>query len=127
MKSPARALCATLLLSMLVLPLCGEPSKEIEQADLAFCQATAERGLDGWMSYLAPNATIVQADSPVRGTAALRQHYEPLFARRNLDFRWAREIRGPSLPAGLATLRAGTGCHSSPRIARASPVLAVTS
>ncbi len=64
---------------------------EIKRADLDFCAATAAKGLDGWVSYFAENAYIGQTDPPVRGRQAIRQHYEPLFAHKGLEFKWAPE------------------------------------
>jgi uncharacterized protein (TIGR02246 family) len=79
----------------------------IKQADLAFCEATRTRGLEGWMSFFADDAVLVQHQPPVHGREALRVHYQGLFAQKDLDFRWT--------PQHAELFRAGTLGYTSGR------------
>ena len=82
--------------SMLSLLLAGtaaaaspEAVESLKQADLAFCQATKARGLDGWMSYFAPDATGFPAGKPlIHGKPALREYYSGMFARPGFQIDW---------------------------------------
>ena len=60
----------------------------LKHADLSFCRAVQDHGLEGWMSYFADDAVIGPADPPVRGKDAIRAFYAKMFARQNLDFQW---------------------------------------
>ena len=60
----------------------------VKAADIAFSQATKERGLEGWMSFFADDAYAGTKPS-VQGKEELRKYYQGLFARRDLKFEWA--------------------------------------
>jgi ketosteroid isomerase-like protein len=64
-------------------------SQEVLAADRAFDKATAERGLDGWMSFFAEDAQLNLPAGPLRGKAALREHYSRMFAQKDFSIRWA--------------------------------------
>ncbi len=57
-------------------------------ADKAFDQATAECGLDGWMSSIADHARINARDGVLEGKAAHRKDYSGMFAQKNFSIRW---------------------------------------
>jgi ketosteroid isomerase-like protein len=69
---------------------CPEAAKQaLLAADRRFDQETATRGLDGWMSHFAPDAAILaRGKGEVKGLAALRQHYAPMFAQAGFKLRW---------------------------------------
>jgi ketosteroid isomerase-like protein len=60
----------------------------VKAADIAFAQATKDRGLEGWMSFFADDAYAGTKPS-VQGKEDLRKFYQGLFARRDLKFEWA--------------------------------------
>ena len=64
--------------------------KAIQQTDLDFCAATKAKGLDGWMSFFADNATGFPAGKPlIQGKAALREYYAAgLFSTPELTVDW---------------------------------------
>jgi ketosteroid isomerase-like protein len=62
----------------------------VRDADVAFAQATKERGLDGWMTYFADDA-YVGTNPNVHGKLELRRFYRNLFSRRDLKFEWTPE------------------------------------
>jgi ketosteroid isomerase-like protein len=62
--------------------------QELLEADRAFDRATAERGLDGWMSFFAEDAQLNTPAGPLRGKAALREHYSKMFAQKDFSIRW---------------------------------------
>ncbi len=66
-------------------PAGGNP---VKAADIAFAQATKDRGLEGWMSFFADDAYAGTKPS-VQGKEELRKFYQGLFARRDLKFEWA--------------------------------------
>ena len=74
---------------ILGLPLLAADHRQaLLDADKAFDRATAERGLDGWMSFFADDARIHGRDGLLEGTAALRKHYSGMFAQKNFSIRW---------------------------------------
>ncbi len=91
--SPARSallLFAITLLSfnyaLAQVPPAGD--NPVKAADIAFAEATKERGLEGWMSFFADDAYVGTKPS-VQGKLELRKFYQGLFARRDLKFEWA--------------------------------------
>lgn len=77
------------LLFLLALRLAGGSAEgELLEADRAFDLATAQRGLDGWMSFFAADAVANTPGGPVRGREALRSHYAGMFARKGFSIRW---------------------------------------
>ena len=78
-----------LLFTLLSFPaLCADHRQELLDADRAFDRETAARGLDGWMSWFAPDAHLNTPQGEVRGEANVRQHYSAMFARQDFSIRW---------------------------------------
>lgn len=75
------------------------------EADVAFAQATKERGLDGWMSFFADDA-YVGTNPGVKGKLELRRFYARMFSRRDLQFEWAPE-QSQVFPSGLMGYTSG--------------------
>jgi ketosteroid isomerase-like protein len=84
----------------------GDSADVLKQADLAFCEATRARGLEGWMSFFADDAVLAQEKPPVLGREALRGHYQGLFALKDLDFRWTPQ-HAELFPAGILGYTSG--------------------
>ena len=56
-----------------------DPAAELLDADEAFCTATQERGLDGWLEWFAPDALILPPEGPMlEGLDELRRHYSSI-------------------------------------------------
>jgi ketosteroid isomerase-like protein len=52
-------------------------AQDLIRADEAFCKASAERGLDGWLSFFDVDAVIFPPGKDcVKGLLAIRAHYE---------------------------------------------------
>lgn len=66
----------------------GKEANALIAADLAFGEATAAKGLEGWLAWFAPDAIIYPSSRPaVKGLTAIREYYkEAGFDPRNL--RW---------------------------------------
>lgn len=63
---------------------------EVMTADRAFDAATAARGIEGWMAYMAPDAArFTMGGTAVRGTDAIRVLDAPLFTAPAVQLRWA--------------------------------------
>ncbi len=79
-----------LLLCMLcaVPVLAGDAAAALMQADRDFDQATAQKGLEGWMSFFADDARLNQRGGPIEGKAAVRAFYAKMFSRKNFSIRW---------------------------------------
>lgn len=58
------------------------------EADRAFAQATAERGVDGWISYFAEAGTMFRDGEIVRGPDAIHTLMEPAFATEGSGLVW---------------------------------------
>ncbi len=88
-RSPFRPFLNTPILTLLLLAACQPPppplpeatAEMLMQADRDFAAAAAERGIDGWMDYLAPDAArLVALGRPaLRGLDAIRTSDARLF------------------------------------------------
>lgn len=62
---------------------------QLMAADRAFAAATAARGIDGWMEFMAPDAVrLARMADPVRGTEAIRKSDAPTFANPAVRLTW---------------------------------------
>jgi ketosteroid isomerase-like protein len=62
---------------------------QLMAADRAFAEATAARGLDGWMSFIAPDAVrMARITNPVKGEAAIRKSDAAIFANPDVRLTW---------------------------------------
>jgi ketosteroid isomerase-like protein len=62
---------------------------ELLEADRAFARDTAERGLDGWMSWFAADAARFAPGGEItRGTAAIREHDASIFSDPTVRLVW---------------------------------------
>ncbi len=87
----------------------GSAADAVRQADLDFCQATREKGLEGWVSFFAENAVLGQFTPPAQGKDGVRKAYKEFFELPGLDFQWAPQ-RAEVFPAG--TLGYSTGRYT---------------
>jgi len=59
------------------------------QLDRDFDKATAEKGVDGWIEYFAPNGSMLSDTSkPTMGIADIRSEMEPALKDPNFTLRW---------------------------------------
>jgi len=59
------------------------------QLDRDFDKATDEKGVEGWVSYFAPNGSMVGDTSrPIIGPLDIRKTMEPLFEDSTFSLRW---------------------------------------
>jgi len=64
----------------------------ILDADRAFDARTAERGVEGWVSFFAEDGKMIRSTTEVvKGHAAIRELMGPLFADKNNSLRWEPE------------------------------------
>lgn len=83
--------------------------KAMEQADLDFCAATKAKGLDGWMSYFAEDATAFPSGKPlIHGKAALREYYgAAIFSTPGITIDW-RPVKSDAAASGDMGYTIGT-------------------
>jgi uncharacterized protein (TIGR02246 family) len=80
--------------------LCGylfgarrDTRESLFEADRAFDRATAERGVDGWVSFFAADARMVQSNGQVtQGHSAIRELMCPFFAGKTNSLRWNPDL-----------------------------------
>ena len=59
------------------------------QLDRDFDKATAEKGVDGWVAYFAPNGSMLgDTSKPITGADEIRKAMEPAFKDSSLSLRW---------------------------------------
>ncbi|MBI4905695.1 MAG: DUF4440 domain-containing protein [Acidobacteria bacterium] len=81
---------------------------EIQQADLAFCEATKQRGLDGWMSYFADEAVAFPPGKPtITGRENLRANYSRMFSQPGFSLIW-RPVKADAAASGDMGYTIGT-------------------
>ncbi len=67
----------------------GTTEQELMETDRAFARATAERGLDGWVSYFTEDAARVVLDGRIaRGHEGIRGLDGPNFADPSIRLTW---------------------------------------
>jgi ketosteroid isomerase-like protein len=92
LRYPGRA--ATAAAAALVLGACSRgPDLQaartaILDADVAFAQATASRGVDAWVEYFADSGVQVSPGRNYVGKAAIREHMAPDFADTTRLLSW---------------------------------------
>lgn len=60
------------------------------EADEHFAAATAAKGLNGFLSFFADNATVLPRKGPlIVGREAIRNYYTAMFAEPGFAFRWS--------------------------------------
>jgi ketosteroid isomerase-like protein len=63
-------------------------TRVLMDAERAFAKATAERGIDGWMEFMAPNAVELSAE-PLVGLDQIRAGMGKLFNSPGFKLTWA--------------------------------------
>lgn len=75
--------------------------------DRAFNTATAEKGIEGWVAYFAPNGSMLGAtEPPVTGPEAIRKYMEAVFTEPESSLRW-QPTRAEMLIPGVLGYTAG--------------------
>jgi ketosteroid isomerase-like protein len=80
---------AVLVVACLAAPARGAVEDELTQADRAFAAATAARGIEGWMEWMAGDAVRLAMHGAIaRGAAAIRAQDTELFADPDTRLVW---------------------------------------
>lgn len=70
-------------------PAAADERQPLLQADRDFDQATAEKGIEGWVAYFAENGSMLpEKGAPISGHEAIRQAMGPAFANPDFSLRW---------------------------------------
>jgi len=86
MKLVVRVLSCTLLLGAISLAA-DRDTKVLIDAEHAFAKATAERGVDGWMEFMAPKAVELEAE-PLVGLDQIRAGMTKRFKLPGFKLTW---------------------------------------
>jgi ketosteroid isomerase-like protein len=66
-----------------------DDAKLLIQLDCDFDKATAEKGVEGWVAFFAPNGSMLSDTSkPTTGLAEIRAEMEPVFKDSTFTLRW---------------------------------------
>jgi ketosteroid isomerase-like protein len=69
------------------------------QLDRDFDKATAEKGVEGWVAYFAPNGSMLgDTSKPTTGPAEIRAEMEPVFKDSTFTLRWQPIKAGMMIP-----------------------------
>jgi ketosteroid isomerase-like protein len=69
------------------------------QLDSEFDKATAEKGIDGWTAYFAPNGSMISdTSSPATGPLEIRKEMESVFKDSTFSLRWHPVKSGIMIP-----------------------------
>ena len=85
-----KRLAVLLLVLIAAATLCTAADRNTQvliDAEHAFAKATAERGIDGWMEFMAPNA-VVLGDEPLVGLDQIRAGMGKHLATPGLKLTW---------------------------------------
>ena len=67
-----------------------DDAKQLMQLDRDFDKATAEKGVEGWVAYFAPNGSMLSdTNKPTTGPAAIRVEMDPVFKDTTFTLRWS--------------------------------------
>jgi ketosteroid isomerase-like protein len=94
------------ILTLIILPLAfaigqGTPDEAalLMRLDREFDMATAEKGVDGWAAYFAPNGSMLSDTSkPTTGHEDIRKAMEPAFKDPSFSLRWQPTNAGIMIP-----------------------------
>lgn len=86
MKLALRVLSCILVLTTMSFAADRDP-RVLMQAERAFAKATAERGVDGWMEFMAPNAVELSAE-PLVGLDQIRAGMTKQFKLPGFKITW---------------------------------------
>ncbi len=76
---------------------------EIKEADRAFAETTAEKGVEGWVQTFAEDGAMFPAGQPVvRGKNAIRRLMAPAFEDNNFSLLWEPTEADVSISGELA-------------------------
>ena len=81
-------LAAVVASAAMVCSAADRDTKVLMDAERAFAKATAERGIDGWMEFMAPNAVELSAE-PLVGLEQIRAGMGKLFSSPGFKLTWA--------------------------------------
>ena len=71
------------------LPAAAGESDTLLQLDQEFDQATADKGVEGWVAYFAENGSLLpESGPPTTGPEAIRKAMEPLLSDPENSLRW---------------------------------------
>lgn len=62
--------------------------EQIRQADRQFCIDTHKDGLEGWLKWFSKTVSLGGLSEPVKGEAALREHYRGQFGPGFISLDW---------------------------------------
>jgi ketosteroid isomerase-like protein len=87
------SICTFVFMSFLFTIALGQDAKDeaalLMQLDRDFNKATAEKGVEGWIAYFAPNGSMLDDTSrPTIGPAEIRAEMEPVFKDSTFSLRW---------------------------------------
>jgi len=86
---PLIVLCFILPIGIVVAQETKDEAALLMQLDRDFDKATAEKGVDGWVAYFAPNGSMLSDTSkPTTGPAEIRAEMEPVFKDSTFTLRW---------------------------------------
>lgn len=83
------ALCFIFPIEIIVAQEIKDEASLLLQLDCDFDKATAEKGVDGWVAYFAPNGSMLSDTSkPTTGLAEIRAEMGPAFKDSTFSLRW---------------------------------------
>jgi ketosteroid isomerase-like protein len=82
-------LCFFLSIGIMTAQEVQDEAALLMQLDRDFDTATAEKGVDGWVAYFAPNGSMLgDTSKPNTGPEEIRQAMEPAFQDSSFSLRW---------------------------------------
>jgi ketosteroid isomerase-like protein len=86
---PFIAFCFFFSIGILMAQDIKDEASLLMQLDREFDKATAEKGVDGWVAYFAPNGSMLSDTSaPTVGPFAIRVEMKPVFQDTTFSLRW---------------------------------------
>jgi ketosteroid isomerase-like protein len=83
------AACIVFPMGLLMAQKPNEEALHLMQVDRDYDKATAEKRVDGWVMYFAPNGSMLgDTSQPTTGIAAIRAQMEPIFKDSSFSLRW---------------------------------------
>ena len=65
---------------------------EVESSEIAFARTMADRDLEAFRSFLAPEAVFFRGDEPLRGRDAIVEAWAPFFEGPTPPFSWRPDV-----------------------------------
>jgi ketosteroid isomerase-like protein len=84
----------------------SDRAPDVEAREIAFAATMADRDMDGFLTFISPEAVFFNGNEAIRGRDAIASAWAPFFEERTAPFSWHPDVV-EVLPSGTLALTSG--------------------